>query len=525
MKKLLLTLTFFTLCLFQAGMLPAASATELTIAITRDENTLTPFTYVTGSPGAEVMALIFDSLMTISPDNAVIPWMIDDLEIDASSQTYRFRLKDGLMWHDGHPLTANDVIFSFKYPMSQSASRWIKICRQIDKVTAEGSEISIKLKQSNPYFAREGLADLPIIPRHIYENVKDASAFGQTVGSGPFKMLQYLPGQAYTLERTEYFQGLPLVAKIMMPIISDKSTAMQALAAGKLDALTSSLPPEAARWLSSQSGLTLLSGLGYSPNLLYFNCERYPFNDANVRRAFSLAINKNSLAEVVHLGHAKIGAGVLAAPDSELYSDWPSKFDLDEANRLLDLAGYAARNDQGLRLMNGHPMEFSLLAYSDALIIRTAEMIAQDLLKVGVALKVAALDSDTVDSLVWPEFDVKKRGNYDLALWSWSAPVQLNPSAPISLLSSDPALGNLNIGGFKSQTIDDLCRTYVSTDSMAGREKIALDIYEQAYLEMPFVVLNYNDVLNAANTEKYESWRMRRGVGIINKFSFLPGSY
>ena len=167
-------------------------------------------------------------------------------------------------------------------------------------------------------------------------------------------------------------------------------------------------------------------------------------------------------------------------------------------------------------------MEYTLLVYAEARRIRTAEMIAEDLSAIGVKITVKPMDPDTVDSLVWPEFDVRSGRNYDLALWSWSAPVQLNPAAPLALLSSVPEIGNLNIGGFTNDLIDDYCRQYELTASSSEREIIAERIWREASEQAPFIVLYYDDVLSAVNTNKFDYWKMRKGVGIINKFTFLP---
>jgi peptide/nickel transport system substrate-binding protein len=525
MKKVLVIVLLVFLGALSGGPTSADTRPELTVAITRDENTLTPFTYVTGSPGVEVMSLIYDALMVVNLDNEVIPWMIEELTVDEKSQSFQFKLKKGQKWHDGHPVTADDVLFSFSYPLSQSSSRWIKICRQIDQVTYDGFTISINLKRPNPNFLREGLADLPIIPKHVYENLKDATDLTTPLGSGPFRLTSYLPGQAYTLTATDYFLGRPLVSVIRMPIINDKSSAMQALVAGRLDSLTSSLAPEAVELLGNRKNLKVMRNIGYSPIMLYFNCQRVPFDNYLVRRAVSLAIEKLALTKTVQLGYATPGAATLAAPDTDLFQRYPPELDVAKAGALLDQAGFKEKNQEGLRLMpDGRPMEFTLLVYSDARRVRTAEMIAENLLTVGVKLTVKTMDSDTVDSFVWPDFNVQAGRNYDLTIWGWSAPVQLNPSSPVSLLSSDPEMGNLNIAGFKNDLIDDLCRQFEKVADFSERSSIGQKILAEAAELAPFIVLYYEDVLSAVSTNKFDGWKVQKGVGVINKFSFLPMS-
>jgi peptide/nickel transport system substrate-binding protein len=343
-----------------------------------------------------------------------------------------------------------------------------------------------------------------------------------TLGSGPFQLTEYRPAQAYILVATDYFRGRPLVEKIVLAIITEKSSALRAMLTGDLDTISSSLSPEVLAAFSGHKNIKIMTGLGYSTALLYFNCQRLPFADSKVRRAISLAINKQQIVETVLLGQAIQGSKVFVKPDSELYSLYPAETDLAKANALLDEAGFSLRDAQGIRLHNGNPMAYELLVYNEAKRLRTAELIAENLLALGLLVTVKSMDPDTIDSLVWPEFDVRTGRNYDLALWGWSAPVQINPSSASALLSSKPEIGNLNIGAFADSQIDEYCDQYMLSQDSFEQQVINQKIWARAAEVTPFIVLYNDDILNAVSLKNYTGWKMRQGVGVINKFSFLP---
>lgn len=106
---------------------------SLTIAITKDENTLSPFTYVSGT-GLVVNRLIYDTLFTTDLDNNIIPWMVEDDYTIVDSKEYTFTLKEGLKFHNGNPVTAEDVKFSFEYPATQNVSGQRKVCNEIESI-------------------------------------------------------------------------------------------------------------------------------------------------------------------------------------------------------------------------------------------------------------------------------------------------------------------------------------------------------------------------------------------------------
>lgn len=505
---------------------PEEGYQELKIAIHGDENTLTPFTYVRGYPGLEVLRLVFDSLFIMDEENRPHPWMVDRYDINEKFTEYRVTLHPGQFWHDGRAVTADDVAFSFVYPLTQNSTRWRRIALQVETVEVSGEyDLVIRLKNANPDFLAQALTDMPIIPKHIYEDQEDATQVGETIGSGPYKLLEYKSGQHYIFEAvTGYFKGAPRVMRLVMPIMTDTTTIFQALKSGSIDAATANVPPELVVSFSEEKNVEVVAGPGLSTTLLQFNSQSYPFTLLEMRKAVVLALDLQELVDVVLLGYGDPGSmGFFHPAGTYGKHELVPKRDLVKSNELLDSLGFARQAD--IRIDGeGKKLSFELLVYANnALRIRTAELIAEQLKDVGIEIKVVSLESATLDDLVWPGFDVSQGRNYVLSLWGWSAPVQLRPDALVQLYASNFTLGTLNIGGFLSEKFDRLVEQFQNEDDIVKRNTIISEMQTFVADAAPLVPLYHPQVIMAYRPEAYTGWVMQQGNGIINKMSFLPG--
>lgn len=500
----------------------------LVIAMTKDENTLTPYTYLTGTPGLDVMRLVYDTLFSFDAQNNIVPWMIeDDYTVDADSRIYTMTLKEGLFWHDGEALTAEDVKFTFEYALTQTRTRWKGIAGQIESlVITDGNKLTLTLANGNPNFLRAGLCDMPIMPKHIYEAVENAGEYaGETVGSSLYRLAEYKTGEYYKFEAVDgYFKGTAWVATINMPIMTDSAAVSQALISKQLAASTRGITPETFDVFQAADGIEILSGRGYAPSMLQFNCERELLSNPQFRRALTYALDIQSMLDTVMLGYADPGLpGFYTEDMAGALPELSYEHNPDTANAMLDSLGYTQKDAGGIRLSNGSPITFELLVYSDSTSrIRSAELIKESFAAVGIGLTVTAMEADTVDEYVWPEFDVAAGRDYDMAMWGWSAPVQLNPASLVRLGMSDLDQGDLNIGGLRSGEYDVLCETYLGTTNAGERTRISGDMQRLLTELAPFVNLWYDNMNYAVNADAYDGWVVQKGAGIINRYSFLP---
>lgn len=530
MKKYLIN-GLLILGLFLSAFSSVSAETKvpsLKVAITKDENGLNPYTYVTGYPGLDLMNLLYDNLFQLDKDNNPQPWLVKDYKVSEDGLTYDFTLHDGVKWHDGKPLTSEDVKFTMDYFIQYPKSRFTNPLKSIASINIKNdTSFTLILSKADPNFMTQPLADLPIMPKHIWSTIDKPDDETNTLGSGPYILEEHKSGQYYKMKANkEYFKGAPPIEEIIFPIIEDTTAMFNALQSGEIDAISSSISPELVKQFESNPALKVARGPGYSTALFQINAEKYPMSEKAFRQAIDYAIEKEYLVQTVLLGFAEVGSPGFIHPSSPFYNNTLKPvFDQEKAKQILEEAGFKDTDGDGFREdQQGKKIDLTTLVYSDNPIrIRTAELISEALNKVGIKNTVKAMDSTTVDSLMWPDFDVSKGRNYDLGVWSWSNTMQLFPDRLVDLFHSDPALGSVNIGGYKNPDFDQLGEKLKNTFEETERTNLIKEMQAFVAEDSPIVTLYYQEIVNAYNPKKYDGFVFQVGKGIINKLSFVSG--
>jgi peptide/nickel transport system substrate-binding protein len=509
----------------QPARAPAAAA--MRIAILTDEGTLQPYTYKTGYPGWNMLLLVYDSLLQLDAENLPRPLLAREIRTSPDGATYEIVLRTGVRWHDGQPLTAEDVKFTYEYFVANVHTRFTAPLRVLDSMTVGGADrLTLRLKAPYASFPVRALADIPILPRHVWQSVDGSKVkeFAARIGSGPYRLREANPATLYRLEANpDYFLGPPAVKELVFPVIKELSSALQALRAGELQGLTRELPPEQVAAFS-QPPFRVARGPSFASTLLQFNLERPAFARREVRQAIDLAIDKRRLVETLLLGTGTVAPPGFLHPGSPYHDPTiQPRFDAGRARMLLDQVG-AAPGADGVRVLDGARMAFSLVVDSNNPIrIRAAELVSGMLREVGVQITVRALDANAVDGLVWPEFDVAKGRNYDLALWGWSPPVQIDPGRLVELVDSDPKIGRLNLGAYRSAEADRLSRELRGAVDDTIRRATIQGLERQIATDLPFVTLYFPEGAYAYRASAHEGWVYQKGQGIYTKLSFISG--
>jgi peptide/nickel transport system substrate-binding protein len=530
MKKYWLSvLLIFSLILSNFSTVSAeTTVASLKVGITKDENGLNPYTYVTGYPGLDLMNLLYDNLFQLDVDNKPVPWLVKDYKVSDDGLTYEFTLHDGVKWHDGKPLTAEDVKFTMEYFIKYPKSRFTNPLKSISTINVtDESKFSLVLSKADPNFMIQPLADLPILPQHIWSTINKPDDEMNALGSGPYILEEHQSGQFYKMKANkDYFKGAPPIEEIIFPIIEDTTAMFNALQSGEIDVISSSISPELVNQFENNPSLKVARGPGYSTSLFQINAEKYPMTEKAFRQAIDYAIDKESLVNTVLLGFAEVGSPGFIHPSSPFYNNnLKPGFDQEKAKQILEDAGFKDTDGDGFREdQQGKKIDLTTLVYSNNPIrIRTAELISEALNNVGIKNTVKAMDSTTVDSLMWPDFDVSKGREYDLGVWSWSNTMQLFPDRLVDLFHSDPALGSVNIGAYKNPEFDALAEKLKNTIDETERTNLIKEMQAFVAEDSPIITLYYQEIVNAYNPKVYDGFVFQVGKGIINKLSFVSG--
>jgi peptide/nickel transport system substrate-binding protein len=509
---------------------PQFMAEKLRAAIISDEASINPFTYVTGDPGWNILMMQYDSLYILDIDGEPQPWLVTDLSSSDDGLEYTLTLRDDVTWNDGTPFTAEDVKFTFDFLTLYPVGRFARDIRGFESAEViDTYSVVIKLSGVRPSYVRNAFADVPMIPKHIWEEVTDPQNHQfdavTNVGTGPFMMMEYVPDQFYRFEANpNYFKGLPTVKELVLIKFADDAGAQAAFRTNEVDMIFRPIPPEQVNLLGSVQGVKIASGPQFTTQMLVFNYDVEPFNLIEVRKAVAYAIDTQDLVDTIYLGAATKGSFGWIHPSSIYYN--PSVetiYNLELANQLLDSVNIVDSNGDGVREFNGAPLSFELLTpNNNALRMRMAELIKEMLGKAGFVITVSAVEQTTWEEAVWPGFDINNGRSYQMSMWGWSAPVQADTFRAPELVHSSPDVGFLNLTGVSNSEIDRICDEMNSERDLEKRVELLKELQLAIAEEMPFVIMMYPDGVYAYWATVYDNLAFIAGQGVVNKLSFLP---
>lgn len=517
-----------TVSLMMLAIPALAEKPEITIGIHVDEGPLTPYGYTFGNPGLQMVRVIYDTLFILDASRQPQPWMVEEYSISEDGRTWTMKLYPDITFHDGEPLTARDVEFTYNYMEGPSHSGWQRAVGSVSSVEVlDDLTLAFHLEEPNPLLIQVALAVVPIIPQHIWENVgfEDARAFEDATGSGPYNLVEYRSGQYYRLEsHPDYFHPdwEPTLKTIIMPIIPDQTTLFASLRSGEVDMSTREIPPELVGDMDRPGEIELLQGPTYVSTLLLINCERPPFDQVEFRRALSLAVDAEYLMETLRLGYGTVGSPGFVHPQSPWVrgSVGQRVYDPQAAGDILDGLGFVDVTGNGFRENpQGEAFAQTILVYAERPErVRAAEIMAEWLEEVGLKTEVKAMEAGTVDSLVWPEFDVTKGRDFDLAIWGWSAGIQENP---LSLRAVFHSAGTLNVGAFSHDRMDSVSDRLLTSQTLEDVPPAIGEMAEIVAQQVPFVTLWYPDSVYGFRPEAYAGWTFVTGVGVLDQLSLI----
>ncbi len=511
---------------------PSDDPVVVRAAINNDEDTINPYTYVTGFPGWNMLMMQYDSLMQFDADGVPQPWLAETVEASEDLATWTVTIVDGVTWHDGEPLTIEDVKFAYDYFLTNAAGRFARDLAGVESVEITGErEVTISLAGPSPAFDQVALGDIPIIPQHIWETIEGPSEatfdIDVNIGSGPFKLVEYVPDQSYRFEANpDYFLGAPAVDELVVVIFADDAGALAAIRSGEVDVIFDRVSPEQIELLDAQDPLDISQGPEFTTQMINYDATKAPFDDIAVRQAIDLAVDRQDIVDTVYLGAATVGSPGWVHPDKPVYNpDVAAVYDVDAANALLDDAGYADTDDDGIREFDGQPMSFEYLTNAeDSLRLRISELVSEMLADIGIEVNVASVESSTWEEAVWPGFDINNGRNYEMAMWGWSAPVQANTIRLGQLVHGDPGKGFLNLTGFDDPDLNALVDQLEVEGDPETAQQLLNDIQAQIAEKLPFVLLAYPDGAYVYNSDVYGDWEFIAGQGIVSKVSLLPAA-
>lgn len=495
------------------------SAERLTIAIPAAVGgPLNPFVAFT----EPISELVYDKLFAPSPyvDDPQ-PWLATGITM-VDPSTWDVTIRDDVTWHDGEPFTADDVIFTFHYAHAAPTGRFTHHVNEIPDITSVTEIEPGTLRFTCSYPCQDlgpvTLADLPILPEHVWSKIppdKVKTVTDLPVGTGPYKLVSYDATTGYKFEANEsYFAGAPVVRELEVPIIADPSATFTALRSGQIDATFRPLSPELIDQFSADPSIGVIETQPFRFPELRLNFERAPFDQPAFRQAISLALDRQELLDVVFLGQGRVADKGYPHPDSP-WTD-PSlstPSDPAKAASLLDQLGFVDKDGDGIREGANGPLRYEVKAPgAEPTQVRAAEIVAEQLGKVGIAATAAALDAGAYS-------DLATSRNYDLQISSITAhgiadPTQFIMSHRSGYLWDAPEI--------PYPEWDALFERWKAATTIADRKAVAFEMQQLFNRQPTSIPLYYPDEYWAYRPDAFAGWVESPGFGIVNKWSLLP---
>lgn len=429
----------------------------LVVLAEREPDDLNPLTY-DSYPADQVNHLIFRTLARRdSTLSGYRPDLARSWELSPDSGALIVHLRDDVRWHDGVPVTAEDVAWTLEMQRDDRvASPRKPYVAAAGAVSATDSfTVRIELEQRGPY-AVNSLLELMPAPKHLLDTVPPErlrfSPFGRNpVGNGLFRFGGWQQGQSVTLEvNTEAPEGRPALDRVVLRFIPDVNAAMTELLAGQADLLK--IPTEQRERVEAAPNVELHSAARVRPAWIAWNTRQPPLDDVRVRRALLMGVDRPQLVEGLLGGAGEAAFSPIPTRLREHSPDVrPLPYNPAAAQRLLEEAGWRDTNGDGVRDKGGRPLRLEV-EYSSTDPIRADMLVAiQEMLRqIGVQLVPRPLESTTwVERLRNREF----QGSF----WGWGwGPGVVGPNAEAVFHSRSIPPGGPNFASYRNPRVDAL---------------------------------------------------------------------
>ena len=332
----------------------------------------------------KVMYALHDAVIKPMPGNAATPSLAESWTVSPDKRIYEFKLRPGIKFHNGEPVTPDDVKFSFE--RYRGASNKLLKDRTAAVEIPDAQTVRFVLKDPWPdfitFYASATGAGW-VVPRKYVEQVGEDGYKKAPIGAGPYKFVSFVPGLELTVEANEhYWRKVPRVKRLVFRSVPDETTRLAALKRGEID-IAYAINGELARDVQRTKGLRLDAAVVQATFYLYFPDQwndKSPWSDVRVRQAAYRAIDHSGINQALLLGHARNTGNAIVPDIYDYYWAPPApKFDRAEARRLLAEAG--------------HPNGFDAGDYwCDSSWSNVAEAVVNDLQAVGIRVRLRPVE-------------------------------------------------------------------------------------------------------------------------------------
>lgn len=430
----------------------------------------------------EINLLLFAGLTAHDAENNVVPGLAETWSFDEATNTYHFTLREGLTFHDGEPLTAEDVKFTIEAIMdpdngSENASNFMDV-EAVEVIDA----LHVDIKLDAPNAAMPDYLTIGILPKHLLEGEDlTTTSFNQNpVGAGPYKLTAWDMGQSITMEKfDDYYQGAPKIDTVIFKIVEDTDARALQLESGELS--FAQITPKARETFAGKDAFHVytMATADYRGILYNFNHDLWKDN-RELPAILSYAIDRQAIVDSVLLGYGQSACSPLQA--GPYYNDAIEKYQYDpgKAEALLQEAGWK-KNEDGIYEKDGRELAFTInCSQGDQVRIDMAKICAQNFGDIGLDVAV-----ETPAEIDW--------AGQEAYLIGWGSPFDPDDHT-YKVFGTNQAA---NYSGYSNETVDALL-TEARQLQAAEERKILYGQFQQELAEDPaYTFIAYIDAIYA----------------------------
>ena len=441
--------------------------------------------------------------------------------------TWTFKIRSGVKWSDGEPLTAGDIAFTYTWEKDLELGAFLSALDGIEKAEAPDDSTLI-ITCSRPK------ADIlsmwcPILPEHIWSKFKTADDAKNylnkppIVGSGPFQIVEWQKGKfVRCVANKQYWGGAPKADELFFQLYTNQDTLAQDLKLGTID-LAINIPPAQIAALKGDTTLDAEACSQKQFDYLSFNCYEGPslgnpvLRDVKFRQALNWGLDKARMNELAYQGYADPGTSIFEVdfydPDLDWHWQPPAdveyKYDPARAKQLLSDAGYTDTDGDGIRNdPNNGGKDIKLRLWSRAQSPQSqieGKLIAGWWKALGLDIEYSVEDEGVLYDGGYNYVGETYKPDYDIYLWAWQ-PSGSDPGRRLGYFLTDQIEGQ-NDCCWSNKQYDDLWQQQSRELDPQKRKEISYQMQEILYRESPYIVLGYAKILEGWNTSRWEGWK------------------
>jgi ABC-type transport system substrate-binding protein len=456
--------------------------------------------------GYEVAYVLYDRLVTFDPSLAIVPQIATAWETSDDGLTWTFELRPGVTFHDGTELDAEAVVFNVERMIDADRNPTNRpLWNPVVGAEAVGP-LTVSITTAEPFSAllntlAHGSGSL--VSPAASERYGDDNLATNPVGTGPFRLAEFEPGQLVVLEAfDDYWGDAPPSTRLEFRYVPEASTRISALRTGQVDVIDA-VPPQLAVTLEADPNVQVLTTPGLRPMGFALMTERAPLDDVRVRQAMNYAIPKDAIAQGIFQGFATPADSPLAFNTTGYARAGAFDFDPERAEALLEEAGWIAGAD-GVREMDGDRLAFTLYSPEGLFPgdVDIAEVVANSLGAVGIDVSIVVIERAAYwDTLRVPPDQIA----WDIAQFGFNPSNADGVYHLDALFTSNPpgeaALGAWNIVRYDSAEVDELIATAKTAIDPAVRDGAMAEAQRLVWEDAPYLWLQVNDIISAARSD------------------------